>query len=131
MADLRILIIEDDEIAAEIMQQYVRLVRPSAKVDWCWNGYEALVLVGELKPDLILLDYMMPKLDGLEFLQTIKHLKNYEHCKIAVVSAYVDREKEREFLEQGADFVLPKPLVLEQVQEVLKQFPASPERRRS
>jgi len=131
VADLRILIIEDDEIAAEIMQQYVRLVRPNAKVDWCWNGYEALVLVGELKPDLILLDYMMPKLDGLEFLQTIKHLKNHENCKIAVVSAYVDREKEREFLEQGADFVLPKPLVLEQVQDVLKQFPASPDRRRS
>ena len=130
VSDLRILIIEDDEIAAEILQQYIRHLRPNAKIDWCWNGYEALVLIGELKPELVFLDYMMPKLDGLEFLHSIKHLKSCENCKIAVVSAFVDRDKEREFFEQGADYVLPKPLVPEQIQDVLKHFPTAAERRR-
>jgi len=130
VADLQILIIEDDEIAAEILQQYIRLIRPQAQIDWCWNGYEALVRIGESKPDLIFLDYMMPKIDGLEFLHTVKQLKACENCRIAIVSAFVMRDKERDFYDQGADYVLPKPLVLEQVQEVLASLPTPSDKAR-
>ncbi len=119
MPDLSVLIIEDDEVAAEILHKYVTLKQPDAHVEWCWNGYEALVCIEDLKPDVILLDYMMPKVDGKDFLTILKDLESSKNSRIAVVSAYVDKDNEKAFLQMGADEVLSKPATIEQIEAVL------------
>lgn len=122
MPDLTVLIIEDDEIAAEILQKFIQHRRPKTQVDWCWDGYEALIMVQEQKPDIIFLDYMMPKIDGIEFLNSLKQLESFKDYFLAVISAYVDKEKEQEFYNLGADFVLPKPIKIEQIEELMDKF---------
>ena len=119
MDELSILIVEDDEVAAEILQQFILQHRSKAKVEWCWNGFEALVKVQEIEPDLVFLDYMMPKLDGMEFIAALKELQACKKSYITVISAYVDESKEKEFLQMGVDEVLSKPINIEQIGAVL------------
>jgi CheY-like chemotaxis protein len=106
----RILIIEDDEVAAEILKQYVAQYEPEAEVDVCWNGVEALVRFQQFQPDLVLLDYMMPKFDGLEFVRAIRSLQPEGVCPILVISAYIDRERAEQFRQLGISHVLAKPV---------------------
>ncbi len=119
MTPFSVLIIEDDEVAAEIVEKMVQHQAPEARIEWCWNGYEALVRVKEFKPDLIFLDYMMPKIDGLLFLRDLKKLEIDFPVQVAVVSAYVDDDRQREFNDAGADYVLSKPVSVEQVRKIL------------
>ncbi len=118
---LSVLIIEDDEVAAEIVQKYVQIKMPEARFNWCWNGYEALVQVKEFKPDLIFLDYMMPKMDGMVFLRDLRQLEAGEKSQVAVVSAYVDDQRKKEFLAAGADFVVAKPVNVEAVHAIIDE----------
>ncbi len=122
MAELSILVIEDDEVAAEILQQFIHQYHPKAKVEWCWNGFEALVRVEEVKPDLIFLDFMMPKIDGMEFLQAIKDSGALSKTvRIIVVSAYVDEARKAKFLKMGVDEVLSKPINIEAIEAAVSR----------
>ena len=120
MADLKVLIVEDDEVAAEILHKFVTLARPAAQVEWVWNGHEALVRIRSARPDVILLDYMMPKVDGKDFLAVLNELGVGSVTRIAVVSAYVDKDNEKMFFAMGAHDVLPKPVSIEQIEAVLE-----------
>ena len=121
MAKIKILIVEDDETATEILQEYIYHHNFDVEIEWCWNGYEALVKAGEFKPHLIFLDYMMPKFDGMEFVQTLRALDPKRNSYIVVVSAFVDDEKEIEFIKGGVDRVIPKPISIENVASLLKK----------
>lgn len=122
MANLSVMIIEDDEIAAEILQKYIHYYSPDINIEWSWNGYEALVRIQEVRPQIIFLDYMMPKFDGLEFLKSIKELNTCRETKIVIISAYADKYNEDKFINLGADFVLPKPIKYDQIAAILDKM---------
>ncbi len=122
MAPLTILIIEDDEVATEILHLFIKEYRPDATIEWCLNGFEALVRVEEVKPDIIFLDYMMPKVDGIEFIRALKNCTTSYDYKTVVISAFVDKAKTAEFYELGADYALAKPIEIEQVEELLLKY---------
>jgi len=121
MREFKILIVEDEEVTAEILGQYATRVGPEIKFDWCWNGLEALACAEKVRPDLILMDYMMPKIDGLEVVQRIRREDFAKAAYIAVVSAYVNEKKQEEFKEAGADEVMLKPVSYEQLKEVIQR----------
>jgi len=121
MSKTSVLIIEDDDVAAEILQQFMAAILPKAKIDWCWDGYEALVKLEEVKPDIILLDFMMPKLDGMKFLDQMKLLDPDHKACVIVISAYADPKMEKKFIKRGAYKVLPKPITLEILQPVIEE----------
>ncbi len=129
MSNFSVLIIEDDEVAAEIIEKMVQHRRPDARVEWCWNGYEALVRVKDLQPDLIFLDFMMPKFDGLLFLRDLKKLDTETPPQVVVVSAFVDDERAKEFTAAGADSVLAKPVNADQINKILKRTVKQPKPR--
>ncbi len=118
---MRVLIIEDDEVSAEILQSFVRHHDANAQTTWAWNGYEALIAIKDFSPDLILLDYMMPRFDGLDFLKTMRTLDGARDAYIAVISAFVDKSKERDFFQAGANVVLSKPIDPAQVRAVMEK----------
>ena len=70
-ADLRVVIVDDEEPARMAVRQDLEAVGGVEVVGECANGFEAIKAVTELKPDLIILDVQMPKLDGFEVLEVI------------------------------------------------------------
>jgi CheY-like chemotaxis protein len=74
------------------------------------NGLECLVLLDSFKPDLILMDAMMPVMDGHETTRRIRRMPQWTRLPVIAVTAGASREDEARCLEAGADAFLAKPV---------------------
>ena len=71
MTPLRIAVVDDEELARRVVLEYLDGVEDVEIVAECSNGFEAVKAVADLKPDLLLLDVQMPKLNGFEVLELV------------------------------------------------------------
>ena len=104
----RILVVDDEEFNLEIIND--RLVEQGYEVVLARNGEEALQKVHEFSVDLILLDIMMPKLDGYEVTRRLKKGNETKIIPIVMVTALKDVSNRVKALEAGADDFLVKPV---------------------
>lgn len=72
MENIRALIIDDEELARELIKNYLKHLSGIEVVGECENGFEGARSIAELKPDLVFLDIQMPKLNGFELLELIE-----------------------------------------------------------
>ncbi len=104
----RILVVDDDpdivEIVVEVLERDGRFDTETAA-----TGFDAGIKTKEFRPDLIVLDYMLPDLNGNAVCRTIRSDKSLEQVRIIIVSGVVNREDVRTLLEAGADDFLQKP----------------------
>lgn len=103
-----ILIVDDTETNRDILVR--RLLREGYETDTAENGREALQKLAESSFDLVLLDIMMPVMDGYEVLQHIKTDPKLSHIPVIVVSALTETENFVRCIELGAEDYLPKPI---------------------
>lgn len=96
-----ILIIDDDEHIGNVLEE--ALVNAGYRVSRAYSGTEALLVLSQLKPDLVLLDLMLPGLNGEEVLPHIKGIP------VIVVSAKVDIDNKVDLLLGGAADYITKP----------------------
>ncbi len=106
----RILIIDDDDAYAEMIREVLRDKIEDSEVTISHDGYEALILFGEFKPGLVILDLMMPGIDGFKVLELIAGRKVDYPVKVLVLSgnlspAFIERLKR-----SRADHWLSKPV---------------------
>ncbi len=96
----KILIVEDERLLNEAYD--IVLSREGYNVECVFNGEEALDIFPKFKPNLVLLDLRMPKVDGVEFLKRLKPAENYPKTKILVFSNYDDQREIDEAFRYGA-----------------------------
>ncbi len=104
----RILIVDDNETNRDILA--TRLGSHGYELSQAANGELALEAVAALKPDLILLDVMMPKIDGLAVCRRLKNDPTLPFMPIILVTAKADSKDVVAGLEAGADEYLTKPI---------------------
>jgi len=108
VAGKRVLVVDDDRVIQQLLEVNLELegyqVAGTAS-----DGQEAIAMAAELKPDLILLDIMMPKMDGLEVCRQLKADPKLSKIPIVLLSARAQDMDIREGLEIGADAYLTKP----------------------
>jgi adenylate cyclase len=104
----RILIVDDNETNRDIL--VTRLATHGYELTQAADGEEALAAAKEQLPDLILLDIMMPKLDGVEVCRRLKGDPNLPFMPIILVTAKADSKDVVTGLEAGADEYLTKPI---------------------
>lgn len=100
----KILIAEDNSEISDMMKSYLQ--RAGHDVYQAYDGVETLNKVKDVKPDLVLLDIMMPKLDGFTVCETLRKTTN---IPIIVVSAKVTEEDKVRMFDLGADDYITKP----------------------
>ena len=100
-----ILIVEDDEHAAEISRLY--LARDGHDVAVTHNGTEGLKLAQDLNPDLMILDIMLPGMDGIEICRRLRAANN--KVSVIMLTARVDEADKLTGLDYGADDYMTKP----------------------
>ncbi len=108
----RMLVVDDDTKMLKALERTAKKYAHRVQLQTVSNGIDALVLVGSFKPHLIVLDVVMPDIDGLEVCRRLK--ANPETAGVAVVmtTAHVKADIERKAKEAGATQCLPKPIDL-------------------
>jgi CheY-like chemotaxis protein len=96
----KILIVEDEKLLNEAYELVLK--KEGYEVFKAFNGEEALKIVPKSKPDLILLDLRMPKMDGVDFLKELKPADNYPKMKIIIFSNYDEQKEIDQAFEYGA-----------------------------
>ncbi|MBI2877166.1 MAG: response regulator [Candidatus Tectomicrobia bacterium] len=104
----RVLVVDDEEINLTILVELVRAY--GYEFETATNGMEALEKAPEFQPDVILLDIMMPGMDGYEVCQQLKANPQTQMIPVVMVTALTDRDSRLEGLKAGANDFLSKPI---------------------
>jgi len=102
-----ILVVDDVPVNVQLLNTY--LTTEGYKVAAARDGMEALDLVAKVKPDLILLDVMMPKMNGFEVCKVLKTDAETKYIPVIMVTALNDLEDKIKGIDSGADDFLSKP----------------------
>ena len=113
MADNRITLVEDDPDIAEVLRY--NLVKEGFQVDVFGRGDSALAGIRSLPPDLVLLDLMLPGLDGLEICRMLKREARTAAIPLVMLTAKGEETDRIVGLELGADDYIPKPFSTREV----------------
>ena len=113
--EVDVLIVEDDQNTRDLLQRM--LSTEVWSVHTAQDGERAIEALGDVDPDIILLDLMMPKMDGFEVLAKLRQNDRWSDIPVIIVTAKTLTQQERELLRRGATHVMQKG-ALEQAQLV-------------
>jgi DNA-binding response OmpR family regulator len=114
----RVLVVDDDEDMQDLLRE--ALETESYEVMIAQDGLIALEVLEHIKPDLILLDLMMPRMDGSAFAKELRHRGLVPSVPIIVVSADVNAKQKIETM--GADGYITKPFDLHSLLDEIAHF---------
>jgi len=103
----QVLVVEDDEALATLLQY--NLEKEGFGVEVATDGEEALVMAGERAPDLVLLDWMLPKVSGVEVCRRLRQRAETKNVPIIMLTARGEENDRVRGLDTGADDYLTKP----------------------
>jgi DNA-binding response OmpR family regulator len=116
----RILIVDDEPDLVETLE--VRLRQENYECLTANDGHNGLELALAEKPDLVILDVMLPGMDGYKVARLLKFQKELKHIPIIMISAR-DRDEDRLLGEQtGANYYLGKPFSIDKLLTTVKGF---------
>ena len=125
----RILLVDDEVDILEFIQY--NLVKEGFDVFTACDGAEALRVAAECRPHLILLDRMMPVMDGVQTCRAIRQDPALRETMVVFLSALGDEQQQLHGFDVGADDYLTKPikmkLLVSRIQALVKRVPADPE----
>lgn len=120
----KILVVDDEPDILEFLSY--NLKKEGFQVYTCNNGKSALALALEVKPHLILLDIMMPEMDGVETCERIRETEGIKNCIIAFLTARTEDYSQIAGFEAGGDDYIPKPirikLLISRIYALLKRM---------
>ena len=113
----RILVVEDDNSLSVLLRLIMKVQQEDWDVSSASTGVEALTQVEKFQPDLILLDIMMPEMDGLEVARRLHHDERHKDQKIVILSALSDPDTQRKAKEAGVVEYWTKPISPDDLRE--------------
>lgn len=119
----KILLAEDEEVLRMLVVD--SLEDEGHDIDEASDGVEALELVKMHEYDLILMDYMMPGITGLEVIKEIRQMPGKQKVKILMLSAKSQKSDQEQVLQEGADYFMAKPFsplaLVNRIEEILSE----------
>jgi len=116
----KILIVEDNS-------QNVRLLKIALRAKGytlleAADGEEALDMAINNKPDLIIMDIQLPKVNGVEVTKKLRQMSDFKQTPIIAVTAYAMKGDEEKFMKAGCDAYVPKPINIRQLPKIVAKM---------
>ena len=118
--DKEILIVDDEDIIVDLIR--TRLNSLGYKINYSNDGHAGIELASEKQPDLIILDLMMPKINGFEVIRQLKNNNQTRKIKIIILSSKKSDQDINRAFELGADDYLAKPFSLAELENRVKRI---------
>ncbi len=117
----KVLVVDDDP---EIVELFVDVLNRDGRfeVRTAGTGYDAGMVTTEFHPDLIILDYMLPDVNGNVVCRTIRNKEEFADTKIIIVSGVVNQDEIDELMQAGANDFVKKPFNIEKLIERIGQL---------
>lgn len=120
--DGKILLIEDSKVIAPALMGALKL--KGVECVWAKDGVQGIETARRMKPKLILLDLLLPKVNGFEVCRTLKTDNNTWRIPIIIMSTLTSAEQKEKAREAGADHFIGKPYSMaDTVEEIMKYLP--------
>ena len=124
MSKQTILVVDDEQDLLDLIEYNLR--KEGFQVLKAENGQDAIHIAKEMKPDLVLLDIMMPQMDGIEVCDRMREDPDLKKIPIIFLTARSDEKTEVEGLNKGADDFITKPIsttkLISRIKAVLRRF---------
>lgn len=110
----RVLVVDDDEA---IVEMFTELLERDGRfeVRTATTGYDAGLLTHQFRPDVTLLDFKLPDINGNVVCRRIRSMPEFEHIRIIAVSGVADPDEVQELMDAGADEFIKKPFEIDAV----------------
>ncbi len=120
MSKKRILVVDDEVDLVETVRFSLELEGYDVLV--AYNGEEALNQARKENPDLILLDLMLPKLDGYKVCRLLKFDERYKHIPVLMLTAKTQEKDKATGMETGANEYITKPFEMDELMKKVKGY---------
>lgn len=114
-----VLVVDDDDSYCTIIREL--LVRNGFEVRLAYSAQEAMELLEDERPDLILTDLMMPEIDGITFIRNLRSMPPHSEIPTIVVSALVMARERTAAAQAGADAFVAKPFSINQLRATIDE----------
>ena len=119
----RILIIDDDPDVTEMLIEVINGLSERYELRSASNGYDGLIEVGDFKPDLVILDLMMPKMDGAEMFKRLRSNPETKAIQVVIITGLdADADLVRRIKRAGVDGFLNKPINLDEFSKLVEKL---------
>jgi|Deesub1362B_J571_1020462.scaffolds.fasta_scaffold00061_92 CheY-like chemotaxis protein len=116
----KVLIVEDNEANLKLIRDiliYIGYEPIEAK-----NGYEGIELAKKERPDLILMDIHMPKMDGVKAVKIIRSLEEFKNIPVLALTAFAMKGDRERFLSEGFNDYIMKPFSINELIEKVQKY---------
>jgi excisionase family DNA binding protein len=120
-----ILVVDDDAMILDLIEEHLLKLNPRPRSILANNGFEACIRLGEHHIDLIILDLLMPGMDGLELCSSLSKISKTRNIPVIIVSGYLDDQTKKKLTALGITDFLEKPFrmkdLLDKTSKLLQQ----------
>ena len=118
MAGKKVLLVDDDKITCKMISAF--FLSRGVSTEIAKNGIEGLEVLKKIRPDAIILDLMMPEMDGFEFCEQVKKNEQLKDIPIIIISAFCTESNIKRILALGACDFFKKPFRIKELIEKVK-----------
>ena len=116
----KILVVEDYEDVRQMLR--VLLESEDFRVVEASTGAQALKVVKNVRPDIILMDLALPGIDGFETIRRVRKIDGFQNTPIIVLTAFSGQSSYETALRAGTNYFMPKPVDFDELAELLNQI---------
>ena len=118
---MKLMYVEDEQDIREVAE--FALEDEGFDIEFCESGVQAVEKAGDFQPDVVLLDVMMPEMDGPTTLENLRRIPGLLQTPVIFLTAKVQTDEVQKYIDMGAVDVIPKPfdpmLLADQVRDIL------------
>jgi two-component system response regulator (stage 0 sporulation protein A) len=118
---IKVCVVDDNRELVGLLEEYISSPEEMEVIGVAHNGQECLELLEQLEPDVLLLDIIMPHLDGLAVLEKMRDSKNSHLPNVIMLTAFGQEDVTKKAVELGASYFILKPFDMENLANHIRQ----------
>ncbi|WP_409297867.1 sporulation transcription factor Spo0A [Peribacillus sp. SCS-26] len=122
MKKIKVCIVDDNRELVGLLEEYISSQEDMEVIGVAHNGQDCLQMLSQVEPDVLVLDIIMPHLDGLGVLEKIRDIKMDSHPNVIMLTAFGQEDVTKKAVDLGASYFILKPFDMENLANNVRQI---------